>query len=229
MSEILSKQVADKLYKLIAEGGEFPPGSQLPGENELSVRFGVSRSTLREAIRSLSAAGLLDVRRGKGTFVVESPRSAGPDLAELGLRKARVTDLFEARLIFEPDTAALACRRASDEEINEIIALGKAVEQAILSGADRTERDQAFHRAIVKAAHNEFLEQLLPIINSSVSETIALRSESEKIAEDTLRDHAMLMEFFADRNATGVKNAMVIHITHAIKTLGLDVGGDAGM
>ena len=187
------------------------------------------RSTLREAIRSLSAAGLLDVRRGKGTFVVESPRSAGPDLAELGLRKARVTDLFEARLIFEPDTAALACRRASDEEINEIIALGKAVEQAILSGADRTERDQAFHRAIVKAAHNEFLEQLLPIINSSVSETIALRSESEKIAEDTLRDHAMLMEFFADRNATGVKNAMVIHITHAIKTLGLDVGGDAGM
>ena len=50
-----------------------------------------------------------------------------------GLRKARVTDLFEARLIFEPDTAALACRRASDEEINEIIALGKAVEQAILS------------------------------------------------------------------------------------------------
>ena len=61
----------------------------------------------------------MDVRRGKGTFVVESPRSAGPDLAELGLRKARVTDLFEARLIFEPDTAALACRRASDEEIRK--------------------------------------------------------------------------------------------------------------
>lgn len=226
MTEILSKQIEDKLYKLISSG-EFEPGSQLPGENELSARFGVSRSTLREAIRSLSAAGVLTVQRGKGTFVAENFKAGMPDVSEFNLRKSRVTDLFEARLIFEPDTAALACRRASDEEIEEIIRLGKLVEESILNGRDRTELDQRFHKAIVSAAHNEFLEQLLPIINSSVSETIALRSEAETIANDTLRDHAMLMEFFADRNAAGVKNAMVIHIVHAIKTLGLNVGTDA--
>ena len=62
-----------------------------------------------------------------------------------------------------------------------------------MSGRDRTELDQRFHKAIVSAAHNEFLVQLLPIINSSVSETIALRSEADTIAADTLRDHAMLM------------------------------------
>ena len=119
MTEILSKQIEDKLYKIISSG-EFPPGSQLPGENELSARFGVSRSTLREAIRSLSAAGVLTVRRGKGTFVSENFKPGMPDVAEFNLRKSRVSDLFEARLIFEPDTAALACRRASDEEIEEI-------------------------------------------------------------------------------------------------------------
>ena len=226
MTEILSKQIEDKLYKIISSG-EFPPGSQLPGENELSARFGVSRSTLREAIRSLSAAGVLTVRRGKGTFVSENFKPGMPDVAEFNLRKSRVSDLFEARLIFEPDTAALACRRASDEEIEEILALGKQVEEAIMSGRDRTELDQRFHKAIVSAAHNAFLVQLLPIINSSVSETIALRSEADTIAADTLRDHAMLMEFFADRNATGVKNAMVIHIVHAMKTLGLNVETDS--
>lgn len=226
MTEILSKQIEDKLYKLISSG-EFEPGSQLPGENELSARFGVSRSTLREAIRSLSAAGVLTVQRGKGTFVSENFRADMPDVAEFNLRKSRVSDLFEARLIFEPDTAALACRRASDTEIEEILALGKQVEEAIQSGRDRTELDQQFHKAIVSAAHNEFLKQLLPIINSSVSETIALRSEADTIAADTLRDHAMLMEFFADRNATGVKNAMVIHIVHAMKTLGLNVETDS--
>lgn len=226
MAEILSRKVEDKLYKLITSG-EFKPGTQLPGENDLSVRFGVSRSTLREAIRSLSAAGALTVQRGKGTFVSENFKSAGSDIAELHLKKARVTDLFEARLIFEPDTAALACIRASDEEIAEIIRLGKEVESTILRGADRTEKDQCFHRAIVAAARNEFLEQLVPIINSSVAETIALHSESEKIASDTLRDHAMLMEFFSERNAAGVKHAMYIHILHAIKTLGLEIGRDA--
>ena len=223
MAEILFRQVEDKLYKLITSG-EFEPGEQLPGENELSVRFGVSRSTLREAIRSLSAAGVLTVQRGKGTFVSENFRSGAPDMAELHLKKARVTDLFEARLIFEPDTAALACLRASDEEVEEIIHLGKEVERTILSGADRTEIDQRFHRAIVSAARNEFLEQLVPIINSSVAETIALHSEAETIASDTLRDHAMLMGFFRERNAAGVKHAMYIHILHAIKTLGLNIG-----
>ena len=111
----LSERTADKLYEMIVDDRRYEAGSKLPNENELSETLRVSRTTLREAISFLVAQGVLEIRRGKGTFVAEDLPAAGLDLTSLaGMRsRVRAKDLFEMRLIFEPATAALACRRVS--------------------------------------------------------------------------------------------------------------------
>ena len=118
----LSERTADRLYEMIVEEKRYEPGSKLPNENELSNALRVSRTTLREAISFLVAQGVLEIRRGKGTFVADSLPAGTIDLTALaGVRsRGRAKDLFEMRLIFEPATAALACQRATDEELRQI-------------------------------------------------------------------------------------------------------------
>ena len=90
------------------------------------------------------------------------------------------------------------------------------MEDAIRTGRDRTEYDQAFHQAIVSASHNDFLIRLVPIINRAVMEAIQLRSMETVLEEITLQDHALLMEFMKARDA-----AMAIHLHRAINHLHL--------
>ncbi|MBQ3802924.1 MAG: FadR family transcriptional regulator [Oscillospiraceae bacterium] len=219
----LARQVADDLYRKIAVTQELKPGQQLPGENILSEELGVSRSTLREAIKALTSQGVLTVYRGKGTFVSDRMK----DVVEFGLNdldmsRSRVKDLFEARLVFEPELVALACERASEMELKEILEAGKAVEEHIRSKLDRTDADQEFHRRIAIASHNRFLLQLLPIIYSTVSETILLHEKQELLEEATLRDHEQIMRFLSKRDGAGARAAMQIHLRNAINILGLE-------
>ena len=155
---------------------------------------------LREAIKVLCSQGVLEVYRGKGTFVSESMESfISFGLDELDLNRSRVKDLFEARLLFEPQLAAMACQRATDEELGAIMEAGKLVEEQIRLHADRTSADQEFHQRIAVASHNRFMLQLLPIIHSAVSETIMLNEHQELLSDITLRDHALLMDFLGKR------------------------------
>ena len=96
-----------------------------------------------------------------------------------------------------------------------------AVEEAIRTGRDGTEYDQAFHQAIVSASLNDFLIRLVPIINRAVMEAIQLRSMETVLEEITLQDHALLMEFMKARDAAGAKQAMAIHLHRAINHLHL--------
>jgi DNA-binding FadR family transcriptional regulator len=217
----LSQRVADELYDMIVME-KFRPGDKLPNENELSVDFGVSRATLREAIRVLAAQGVLEAQRGKGTFISTDMKLCH-DFGFRNLERIRIRmkDLFEVRLLFEPQVAALACQRATDEELQTIFDQGKYVEELIRANKDRIEADQEFHKAIVMASHNDFMIRLIPVINRAVSETIILTNNADVLAEKTLQDHALLMEFLRARDAQGAKSAMAILIRHAILTLGL--------
>ena len=217
----LSQQTADRLYTTIVVEQQLQPGEKLPNELELAQQLGVSRATLREAIRTLADRGVLEVRRGRGTFV--SPQ--GEEIGDFGFSslemKGQLRDLFELRSIFEPRAAALACRRAAPEELSDILEKGAEVERCIRTGRDRTQADQAFHTAIVRAAHNEFLLRLLPIIHQAVSTAVERGEHREQLAEDTLRDHALLLEFLKKRDGEGAEHAMAIHMRHSMDVMGL--------
>ena len=217
----LSEQTADRLYEWIVEERRYLPGSKLPNENELSESMGVSRTTLREAISFLVAQGVLDIRRGKGTFVAESLPNPGMDLTALaGVRsRVRAKDLFEMRLIFEPATVALACRRASDEELEQIRKKAERVERIAAEGGNWPLADQEFHWAIIKASHNEYMRRLYPIINSAVDEILQIAPSRQRMQDIALGDNRTILAFLLKRDEEGARCAMSIHMKHLINTL----------
>ena len=217
----LSEQTSDRLYEMIVDEQRYAPGSKLPNENELSRNLQVSRTTLREAISFLVAQGVLEIRRGKGTFVAEELPAAGLDLTSLaGLRsRVRAKDLFEMRLIFEPATVALACQRGTDEELREIQKKAERVERIAAEGGDWPLADQEFHWAIIKASHNEYMRRLYPIINSAVNEILQLSQNRQHMQDIALNDNRLILEFLLKRDEAGARHAMSIHMKHLINTL----------
>ena len=218
----LSQRTAERLYTQIAVERRMAPGEKLPNEVELSQRLGVSRATLREALRALTTQGVLEVRRGKGTFVSEQAGATDPfGFDRLDRVKGQLRDLFELRGIVEPQAARLACRRATETELEEILARGAEVEDCIRAGRDRTAADREFHTAIVRATHNEYMLRLLPLIHQAVATAVEAGEQQERLAADTLRDHALLLEFFRRRDGAGAEHAMAIHMRHAMDGMGL--------
>ncbi len=219
----LSESIADDILAMITIDKRFNIGDKLPNENELSAELKVSRTTLREAIRILVSHNILEIKRGKGTFVVKHKTTSNNlDLGEISITKLNVRDLYEMRLIFEPETAYYAAKRATDKELERILYYGKLEEEKILKNEDRTEVEQAFHKSIAKATHNEFMNKLMPIIYKSIDKGVILSDDNEAVIQDTLNDHRMIMDFLSKRDAEGAKTAMKLHIIHAMRGLGLE-------
>jgi DNA-binding FadR family transcriptional regulator len=218
----LSQQTADRLYTLIVIERRLAPGEKLPNEVDLARELGVSRTTLREALRALAAQGVLESHRGRGTFVAhQADRLNDFGFSQLDQVRGQLRDLFELRQIFEPSAARLACQRATDQEREEILARGREVEQCIQAGQDRTDADRAFHAAIVRATHNEYMMRLLPTISQAVETAVETSQQSQQLAEDTRRDHALIMDFFEKGDALGAEHAMAIHLHHSVDLMGL--------
>ncbi|MCI8910274.1 MAG: FadR family transcriptional regulator [Oscillibacter sp.] len=217
----LSERAADRLYEMILDEGRYTPGSKLPNELELSQALAVSRTTLREAISFLVAQGVLEIRRGKGTFVAAELPETGLDLSALaGLRtRSRARDLFEMRLIFEPATVALACQRASEEELRQIRGKAERMARIAAEGGDWPLADQEFHWAIIKASHNEYMRRLYPIINSAVNKIMQLSSNRSQMQEIAVSDNRLILEFLLKRDEAGARHAMSIHMRHLINSL----------
>ena len=221
-NKMLSQSIADTLLSMITIEKRFSAGDKLPNENELSEELNVSRTTLREAIRILVAYNVLEIQRGKGTFVTQSAFEQQSNLGQLSDIKVNAKDLYEMRLIFEPEAAYLAAIRGTDAEIKRILDFGEKIEQEIKSGQDRTDNEHSFHKAIAQATHNEFMNQLMPILYQAIAKGVTLSAMSQKAVTDTVGDHRMIMDFLEQRNAEGAKNAMKIHIMHAIQELGIE-------
>lgn len=218
----LSERIADDILAMITIDKRFIVGDKLPNENELSSELKVSRTTLREAIRILVAHNILEIKRGKGTYIKATHNlDENLELEELSTIKLNAKDLYEMRLIFEPQTAYYAAKRATDKELERILYYGRLEEEKILKNEDRTEVEQAFHKSIAKATHNEFMNKLMPILYKAIDKGVILSDENSDIIKDTLNDHRMIMEFLEKRDAEGAKTAMKLHILHAMRGLGI--------
>lgn len=218
----LVENVAEEIHAMITIDKKFAKGDKLPNENELSANFKVSRTTLREAIRILVAHNILEIQRGKGTYVKNDQAQDDEfGLKELATLEPDIKGLYEMRLIFEPQSAYYAAKRATDKELERIVYYGKLVEQKILKKEDRTEVEQAFHKSIAKATHNEFMNQLIPILYQAIDKGVLLSEVNDEMVQNTLNDHRIIMEFLAKRDAEGSKTAMKLHILHAMRGFGI--------
>jgi len=218
----LSDKIADEILTMITLESRFLPGEQLPNENELALQLQVSRTTLREAIRILVAHGVIETKRGRGTFVREDFKlNEARSLTSLVDEHINIKDLYEIRLIFEPEAAYYATLRATDQEIERIITYGELIEEKINENEDRTEAEQNFHKAIANATHNKFMDRLMPVIFQGINQGVKLSRMKQSVLQHTIRDHQLIMDFIQARNAEGAKSAMKIHILHAMKDMGI--------
>lgn len=188
--------------------GDFGEETTLPSEPLLAADLGVSRNALREAMKVLARKGLVEVRPKTGTRVL--PRSDWNllDREVLGWKEAaspslnHTLDLVEFRLIVEPKASYLAAKRATPEEIRTIAEGCTKLEGAIYGPLDEMAKiDLVFHRAILRASHNEILIHLGSMIASLMQLQVVTTSEDREVLRRGVERHRALSDAIAARDA----------------------------
>lgn len=213
----LYQKIVSQIKKLIAQG-KLQPGDRLPPERELCSLLNVSRTSIREALKILTALGLVDIRHGQGVFVAEmNTDQVIVQLASLLVaRQDSIKDLFEIRKIIETQAAAWAAERAAEDEIEDIVAIAgvsvERVEAGDLSLTEAKELDTRFHNTIAEATHNAVLVRimynLLDILSESRSQSLVIPHRAEKSTYEH-RDIAARIE---GRDIRGAGDAMLRHL-----------------
>lgn len=153
----LAETVAQQLLREVRDK-QLAPGTRIPSERELMASLGVGRSTIREAINGLAMLGVLEIRHGQGAFVADSTAGASaPSAIEAALSRGFTSDLFEARMLVEVESARLAAARRTDAELADIEQTLIDHERAIAEGDSGVESAVQFHVRIGEAAHNDVL------------------------------------------------------------------------
>jgi GntR family transcriptional repressor for pyruvate dehydrogenase complex len=218
LKEDLTNQLLAKFKELISQG-VLTAGVKLPPERELAQKFGVSRSSLRHALKVLDSMGVLTQRVGDGTYITNNAaRILSQPLEFLFLLDGiSLDELAETRLIVEPELAARAAERATTGDL----AVLRESLQAMESGLDEqklVEADLAFHQAIFQAAGNRVCERLFSLIHRSMATSIALTSQLVEW-DHTLSFHRPIYTAIDRRDAKEARHKMVEHLNDAKRLL----------
>lgn len=211
-SKLLAEQVQEQIYQYILDT-PIAIGAKLPNEFELGEQFGVGRSTIREAVKLLISRGILEVRRGSGTYVVST---TPVDLDPLGLgavedKMALALDLVNVRLILEPGIAEMAALNATEADMEKLDALCGLIEDKIQNGENYIEEDIAFHTCVAQCSKNMVVEQLIPIIDTAV--LMFVNVTHKKLTHETIMTHRAVVDAIKERDPIGAKSAMMMHMT----------------
>ncbi len=178
-------------------GGEWPVGGRIPTEPQLVTALGVGRNTVREAVRALVHAGVLECRQGSGTYVVSTDELA-PVVARR-LTDDRMAEVVEVRRAFEVEAARLAALRRTPEDLAALDGALAAREAAWRSGgvAAFVEADVALHMAVVAAAHNAMLAELYASVGAALRSTVA-HATGDTLHPQRHVDHSRLVTAIRD-------------------------------
>lgn len=211
--KLLGSRVEDALMNFILTK-PVAVGQRIPNEFELAEQFGVGRSTVREAVKGLVSKGVLEVRRGSGTYVV-STSSLEDD--PLGLSRFQdkyklALELFEVRLMLEPEIASLACEFATEEEKEQLRNLCDEVERLYMDGKNHIKKDIEFHTCIARCSKNRVVEILIPLINSAV--TTFANLTHRLLMQETIDTHRAITDAILNGDSVGARCAMIMHLTY---------------
>lgn len=214
----LSDRVSEMMLETILDRG-LQPGDQLPSERELGEQYGVSRTVIREAVRSLAAKGVVDVQSGRGLLVAAVDASQVSDTMSLYIR-GRHRDLpysrvNEVRSAIEIDMAGLAAERASTEEIEELRQAHEDMGAVLTDVEAASKADVAFHRTIARLTHNELFLVILDSIGDVMLEirraTLGLPNDAERGQEE----HARILDAITQHDPAAARKAMREHLAAA--------------
>ena len=229
----LSQQVAAQLRNLIFEERRFQPGDRIPDERSLARELGVSRTSLREAIKTLVANGVLVIRRGVGTFVSETPgRQPDPfGFAYTEDKRKLLLDWYQVRLILESEAMEMVAKNATDEELRNLVALEAeqrtVVEESLEQDSPASfiafmKEDQAFHSALAQDTHSIVMNQVLPALHEWAYFNVAAAEYSNfprKMKENALDSHHSIAALLSLRDGRGANLAMRYHMLRAMEDI----------
>ncbi|WP_304508569.1 FadR/GntR family transcriptional regulator [Anaerotignum sp.] len=223
-----SQVAANELSDMIFLQKRYKPNEKLPNEHELSAQLGVSRATLREAIKLLAGKGILTIKRGSGTFVAV-PEEQAADVFGLTYLKDKVklvNSWFEFRLILEPSCIRLAIQNGTPQELQAIIASANRMttlkDNREIPKEEVIKEDQIFHIAIATATHNDIIQLIMPSLATAVKDSIITATQigtDVKSIDNALTYHAKIAEFVEMGDADGAAMAMHYHLSKGIRDL----------
>jgi GntR family transcriptional repressor for pyruvate dehydrogenase complex len=197
-------------------GGRLPMGERLPPERELAEQFGVSRVTVRDALRTLEAMGLIEVRVGArgGAFVTAPTGSAvGQKMSDMmTMQVIKPEDIVEARLVVELGTVTLAAARATEEQLAALHDLDTRARKALAAKTYTRELSWDFHALLAAAAQNSAVEGLTHSFRSSLSMHPIRTREGARGHERTVEEHARILAALDRRDGAAARREVAAHL-----------------
>jgi DNA-binding FadR family transcriptional regulator len=212
LPKVVASAIEGSLRKRIA-AGEWATTGRLPAERELAAQYGVARNTLRRAVDAIANDGTLERHVGRGTFV----NGVIAELTEIVQRVTGVSpaDLVAARLIVEPQAAAIAAKNASSADLQAISEAHQRASEAVEKD-DFEHWDAQFHQRLFAATRNELLASIHDILQVIRSRNAWIELKRKTFSEDRRRDfcaqHASVVAALENRDADGAAQAMLRHI-----------------
>jgi GntR family transcriptional repressor for pyruvate dehydrogenase complex len=219
----LAEELADRIRILILDG-TFPPGKRLPSERHLTERFGVSRGSVRDALRMLEIIGLLETRHGQGTFPQELTvdRLVAPLAAVMTYRHDLRDELLDVRRMFEPAIARAAATRVTDEDVADLQRILDAQRRKLETGRSAIVEDTAFHAALARSTRNRVVVRIMSTLNDLLVESRTQTLRQKGRPEQSLEGHERVVAALRHRDAEGAAQAMYTHIDQIAKLLHRD-------
>jgi GntR family transcriptional repressor for pyruvate dehydrogenase complex len=214
-------QVARQLLAYLLESGQARVGQKLPAERELVEIFGVGRSSVREALKSLSLLGLLEIRQGDGTYVRSPSSDLLPQVIEWGLMLSehKTAEMLEARRVIEVAAAELAAVRRTESELAVLQAHLEGMRENIKSPSGWVEHDVQFHLAIARAAHNGALADYLFRLRSLLGAWMKQNRETFGGTPTVYEEHKAIYDAVQAGDAETAGVAMRRHICSVTQRL----------
>ena len=208
----LSQDIAARLQKMILEESQYEPEEKIPNERALASQLGVSRTSIREAIKILVGNGVLTVKRGVGTFVASTPDMGKDPLGLSGVedKKKLVLDWYKVRLMVEPSEMEYVIDNITDEKLGRLRELQKKCEKLASSGEQYWDADTAFHKYLAVLSGNLILGRFMEGVSESVRMGTALGGILAR--ENSVKNHKAIVDFIEKRDKAGAYHAMRMHL-----------------
>ena len=207
----------DLKQKIIS--GELKPSDKLPSENELCKLYGVSRTTIRQALLNLQSLDLIETKFGEGSFVksINAKPIMNPLLTHTFLNKKSLTEIIEFRQLIEPNVAYIACKKATEKDVINLQNIYFQMEKNKLNLSEFAKLDYDFHIEIAKISKNSYVIKIYEIIKdvllSAFSDIVSKRGNFAG-----LKYHKLIVNAFEEKNFEKAKNIMQEHMDDLVKT-----------
>jgi GntR family transcriptional repressor for pyruvate dehydrogenase complex len=210
----LYNEIVEYIQEMI-RGGEFRVGGRIPPERSLARRFGVSRNCIRQAIQALSEKGILESRRGAGTYVcAPGCRTVPIDslTPPVEIQKDLVRDIIQFRIMLEPQIAALAATRITSEELDRLKIIVCDQDRRNLAGDDDSSLDAEFHLLLAKASRNRIVQRVVGMMNEIINESRSEPLQSEERRRASVIGHIRIIDAMEKGDPRMACQAMKDHL-----------------